>query len=591
MSKILHLSANDSDLTDVKGTVGLLCEFAPDSPWAAAAAGKCYGPDVLLGSPDSALTVAYPFVTKLLQNAPRVEGFSPLSIFEETLLEQVSYMAQTLNLDRWISAEGFSSCRFVSYSPWLDRLRHLRAVTGSNYEVDADLPVLESSRRVRALWRLWDSRPTTSEFFRRLTPQLARCLSALPKRKISGEAPRGGIWFYSTAYNYTKIGLEYEQYLPERMNYLVEDPATGGKRLRELGRDWHLLYAWSRTSDIPSRSEARSVGEQITAALSAVPLSENESTLRAVLLKSEWWHLFLTRRLPFLLFNSRALQRWFHSTQPEMILVGNAGYERALLLHENVRRVPIIMLQHGIMHWVYGVADQPVDLFLLRGPFFQRSLNANLRRKTLILNFPEPKRTVMPQQGLVVRDSILFITTPYDVPALYHREDRRDILRSLVRAAHSNGRRLIVRVHPLEKISLYQRIVAELQRELGIQIEASYSQGPGVEEVLARSTVAVLHFSTMFLDCLRHGIPIISFAWHWFPNQRQFEEEGIFNFARDLKDFEELIKRGLEGNLPLRRSGIQEFLAATEPAEISVFFREIWSSRRSRKNGAFQPVA
>jgi len=589
MSENLHLYAGDSDLTDATGTVGLLCEFAPDSPWLQGAE-HCYGPDEILGSVDAALTVAYSVASKLLQSAPIIEGLPLLSILEESLLEQLSYIVQAFHLDRWICSHRLSTCRFVSYSPWLDRLRQVRTVSGSTYALVADVRLLRTNRGSRAIRKLWHSRPTPSEFFRRVTPLWSRCLSAIPMRKLAQNAPHGGIWFYSTAYNYTKIGLEYEAYLPERLDFLVEDPATGGKRLRELGREWHLLYAWSRTSDIPSASEVRSIGDRITAAVAGVPLANEESALRAVLLKSEWWHLFLTRRLPFALYNSRALQRWRQSVSPEMIVVGNAGWERALLLRESAERVPVIMLQHGIMHWVYAVADQPVDVFLLRGPFFQRVVNETLRRKTVIHNFPEPNTTSV-QHGENARDNILFITTPYDVPAFFHREDLRDILRSLLRVSHSSRRRLVIRVHPLEKIPAYERAVSELQEELGLHADVGYSQGPGVEEVLARSCVAVLHFSTMFLDCLRHGTPIISFGWHWFPNKRQFEEEGIFNFAPDLRSFEALVGQGIDGSLPLRRTGLEEFLAPSRPDEVSRFFKQIWDARRSANSGVLHPIA
>jgi len=578
MSKILHLAAKDSDLSKIHGTVGLLCEFAPDSP-SLRVAESSIEPQEMLRSPDDALATVSPLVSKLLWNAPRIEGFPPLSIFEETLLEQFSYIAQAFNLDRWISSEGFSACRFASYTPWLDRLRDIREIMGSTYDLQADLPVLETSKYGRFLHRLWRSRPTAREFLRRVAPLWSRCLSANPKRRDAEEAVRGGIWFYSTAYNYTKVGLEYEPYLPQPMNYLVEDPATGGKRLQEVGRESHILYSWARASDIPSRSEVRSMGEQITSAISAVPLSETENTLRSVFLRSEWWQLFVQRWLGFLIFNNRALQRWYREVAPEMIVVGNAGYERALLMHEGTQ-VPVVMLQHGIMHWVFAVADQPVDVFVVRGPFFQRVINDGLRRKTLILNFPGPDRAVV-RQGSETRDSILFITTPYDVPQLYHHDDRTDILRSLLKVSQSTGRKLVIRVHPLERIADYERAVAELQSQLGLHADVSYSQGPGVEEVLARTSVAVLHFSTMFLDCLRHGIPIVSFRWHWFPNQRAFEEEGVFNFAHDLRHFEDLIAKGIEGKLQPRSFGLEHFLAKTEPGEISRFFQQTWERRNS----------
>lgn len=578
MSKILQLSAKDSSLKSGRGAVGLLCEFAPDSPWLREA--ECwYGPDRLLGSADEALQSVYPLVTKLLQAEPQFEGVPLVKIFEETLLEQFSYIAQALHLDLWICEEGFTRCSFGSYSAWLDRLREVKKFTGSPYELIAELPALQSNVRARALKRLWTSRPALPEFFRRVMPLRSRWASGLRVQAAAKRAPRGGIWFYSTAYNYTKIGLEYEPYLPETMNYLVEDPATGGKRLQELGRDWQLLYGWAERLDIPSNAEVGALGKQITSAISAVPLSETENILRAVFLKSEWWQLFLSRWLAFLIFNSRVLQRWYRSVAPEMILVGNAGFERALLLHESVREIPVVMLQHGIMHWVFGVTDEPVDVFLLRGSFFQRSVNEKFRRKTLILNSEAPKSPVS-RPGDTVKDSILFITAPYDIPEFFHREDLRDIVRSLMSASRATGRRLVIRVHPMEKISTYRKLVAGLEPELGFKVDVDYSQGPGVEGFLERSCVAVLYFSTMFLDCLRHGIPIISFGWHWFPNRRQFEEEGIFNFASDLKNLEELIAQGAAGKLNVRRTGIEEFLAPVHSKRLSNFFRDIWESGR-----------
>jgi|SRR4051794_1033437 hypothetical protein len=579
MAKTLHLLTPDTKFRKVDGPVGVLHEFASDSPWIRALSHEWHTADELMGSPDQALEQVSPLVTKLLRAAPEIEGFSPVEIFEETLLEEFSYIVRACNLDRWISNHGLSTCRFDSYSPWANRLRNVRSVTGSAYQIDAKLRVMESDQRARTLAKLWMTKPGFREFFRRVAPLWSRFLTGPPRRKHSERASRGGTWFLSTAYNYTKIGLTYEPYLGEQMNYLVEDSATGAKRLEELRRDWHLLYAWARRSDVPSPSEVQSIGHRITAELAAIPLQETDNNIRGCFLKGEWWQLFLHRRLPFVLFLSRVLQRWFRAVQPEMIVVGNAGYERALLLHENVRRTPVIMLQHGIMHWVYSVTDQPVDVFVVRGPFFERMLSEKLRRKTVVRNFPEPQHADTPSRD-GHRDSILFITTPYDVPAMFHIEDRQDILRAVLRAAEAARRPVIVRVHPLEKVSDYKESIERLKLELGLRVEVSYSQGSEVERALGKSCVAILHFSTMFLDCLRHGIPIVSFAWHWFPNKSHFEKEQIFQFARDLQDLEALIVQGASGRLPIRCSSLEQFLANTTAAEISTLFQEV---RRSGK--------
>jgi len=575
MSNILHLYAADSDLAAVTGYAGLLCEIAPDSPWLGEAE-RSYRAGEMLGSQDAALEVAHSIVYKLIQGVSSIEDLPILTIFEEPLLEQLSYIVQTFHLDRWIGSEGFSECRFESYSPWLDRLRRVRAVTGSKYVLIADLPFGQGNWVYRSVRKLCKSRGRPSELFRRIAPLWSRYWSAARFRKVASSVPLGGIWFYSTAYNYTKIGLEYESYFPERVNYLVEDPATGGRQLGELGRDFHILYAWSRASDVPSISEVHSLGDRLTAAVLSVALTDEETALRTVLLSSDWWHLFVNRWLAFALFHGRALQRWCQSIVPELLVVGNAGWERALLQYKGAEGIPLIMLQHGIVHWVYTVADQPVTTFLLRGKFFQVLLNERLRSKTAIYNYPQAHGATVDGNS---RSDVLFITAPYDVPEFFHRGDLRDILRSLVRASHSCRRRLVIRVHPLERILFYQRLVSEIEKELELHTDIAYSQGPGVEDVLARSCVAVLYFSTMFLDCLRHGIPIVSFGWHWFPNKGQFEEAGIFNFASDLADLEHLVRKGTEDKLRLRRDGLEDFLAPTQPEEISRVLRELWESR------------
>jgi hypothetical protein len=579
MSDTLHLYARGSQFKDAAGTIGLLCEFSPDSP-SLQRAEHCYGIDELLGSPDAALAAAYPLVSNLIGNAPTVEGLRTLGIFEEVLLEQVSFIIQAFHLDRWIASHGFSACRFVSHSPWLDRLLQIRSVRSSAYSLIADVPLLQTNRQARALSKVWSSRANAAEFIRRAMPLWSRHLASARMRKGAQTAPHGGIWFYSTAYNFTKIGLQYEPYLPGKVHYLVEDPATGGKRLSELGREFHRLYAWSEASDIPSQQEVRSIGNQITAGVREAEVTDEAGAVRDVLVRSEWWHNLLTRRLPFAIYNNRVLDRWRRQVQPEMLVIGNSGWERALLLNE-VKTFPVILLQHGIMHWTYAVTDQPVDLFLLRGPFFQRAVNERLRRRTIIRNFPEPIAASAQAMNLA-RDTILFISAPYDVPEVFHPQDLQDILHSLLRVAHANGRPLTIRVHPMESVAAYREAVAELQKDPGLRAEVRYSQGPGVEEVLARSCVAILFFSTMFLDCLRHGIPIVSFGWHWFPNKAQFDAERIFNFASSLRHFERLIEQGINGELEVRRAGLEEFLAPSDPEELKRLFKKAWDARSAR---------
>jgi hypothetical protein len=588
MANTLTLYGTGSDLSAVKGVAGLLFELAPDSPWLKGTE-RYHRPDELLGSADDALDRAHSVVSKLIEHVGAIAGIPSLAVLEEPLLEQVSYCAQALHLDRWICLQGLSACRFDCYSPWLDRLRQIRTPTRSEYELTANVPLGQANWLQRGIVDLWKSIGRPSELFRRVAPLWSRVLSALPIRGVASNAPRGGIWFYSTAYNCTNIALEYEPYFPYKMNFLVEDAATGGKRLSELGRDSYSIYAWSRAADVPSISEVRRAGEKIEEAIAAVPLTADENLLRTALLKSEWWDRFIKRILPFALFHERALQRWCDAVAPEMLVVGNAGWERSLLQSRSAENITCLMLQHGIMHWVYAVADQPVTYFLIRGRFFQNLVNERLRQKTILCNHPQKIERALPRNRSA-GGGILFITMPYDIAPLFHRADLRDILGCLLRVSCNSKRQLLIRVHPMESISSYRQLVSEIQRELGARCDVVYSQGPGAEEILAQSSVAVLYFSTMFLDCLSHGIPIISLDWHSFPNKRHFKEAAIFNFASDLTDLERLVQRGIDGFLESHRGSLEEFLAPSRPEEISRLLNDLWQSRRQSHPGVAQVV-
>jgi hypothetical protein len=124
MSRTLNLYGADADLSAISGSAGMLCEFPPDSEYLTVVE-HCYGPEEMLGSPDDALSIAHSVVSKLLAALADTDGLPILSVFEEPLLEQISYVAQAFHLDRWISSQGFHECRFDRYSPWLDRLQRV----------------------------------------------------------------------------------------------------------------------------------------------------------------------------------------------------------------------------------------------------------------------------------------------------------------------------------------------------------------------------------------------------------------------------------------------------------------------------------
>ena len=102
--------------------------------------------------------------------------------------------------------------------------------------------------------------------------------------------------------------------------------------------------------------------------------------------------------------------------------------------------------------------------------------------------------------------------------------------------------------------------------------------------VLANTAVAVTYSSTVFLDCLRRGIPIISFGWHDFAYKSLIEQHNVFHFARDLADLENLVEKALNGELPVSKD-YDRFLAPTSKLELSEFFRSLVSKSLAQPSG------
>jgi hypothetical protein len=573
--KDLTIFSKHSKIEPCEHAVGFLCECAPDSSVFVTHSSP-YTPEQMLGPLRDSEDAAALLSRKLCDDVVEFEGVNLLYVLEEQLIEELTLLARYMHLDRWIEANEFKFVRCPGAPEVIGRLSSLARLTGSHYELAGEeqhrsefvrklnMHVSREGFGPSALGGLakrgWDRR----------FPLVSKLLGAIPHRLF--EVPEGGLWFYTTAYNYTSIGLAYERYLPTKLHYLYEDAGTGGRRLREAGRHGLNLYAFARRSDLPSVREVRQYADHIAIALRRTKLVGQASLLRDAYLAGNQFRHFAERLLPLLMLETRAARRFLDAVQPEMVIVGNASFERTLLLQARKRRIPTVLLQHGVVHATYRVVDQPVDVFLSRGEFFRSLLFPSLKDRTVVANAAQPTAAYATDARPDNRSDLLFVAGACDVMPFFHELDLEEIVRALIRAASREQRRLVVRVHPMDSVTAYKRMVTRVARKEPAAPRIVYSQGPGLEDVLRGSAVAVLYFSTVFLECLRLGIPILSFAWHDFPYKREYEQRGIFHFARNLKDLDEVAARGLRGELPANRGKLQELLAPTSPEVLADLF-------------------
>jgi len=521
----------------------------------------------LIGDFNETKAKAFKLARKLLADEPECRSVQQLAIFEEVIIRELQMAYHLLHLYEHLLKDGLTQCRFTGASRFASDLSWLAGHLRSNLTVSFPNTTGRESR-LASIKRSWQ-RLRTARFSRRVIlrewRQVLDRIDPYHRRDWLGFrrgrwAPNA-TWFYTTAHTFTRIGLLFEPYFPQTFQYLVENPLTGGEPLRAVGRPWASLYEFGKNNMEPSAAELRAAQETILSHLDSVSLPESEGTALRLLLNGRFFQSFLTRHLPQGLYASALFERWADSTSPAALVVGNPVFEGYALHAARRRGIPTVLLQHGILGDFCQFLDPPVDHYVVRGAFWRGFLAAAPCSRAKVLEPPNGNDGA--SQVTASREAILFMTAPYELQEFQHKSDLDDILGVLLSVAAEQDRELIVRVHPLEDLGYYRDSMRRMMRNDGEAVRLTYSQGPGLDDLLGRSAVAVTYSSTVFLDCLRHRVPIVSFAWHDFSYKQQIKEHGVFHFAEDLADLTRLLEKSLYGELPAYLQNTKPFLADT----------------------------
>ncbi|MDD2580810.1 MAG: hypothetical protein PHR66_02335 [Desulfuromonadaceae bacterium] len=585
----IYLLTNRDDVTFKKNRVGLLFECAPDSPILA------FNSEVtmlteLIGDFDVTKEHAYCLAKTILHGEPEFRGIKQLGIFEEVVIRELQFILHSIQLHNSLKAMNIESCHVTSRNRCIDGLTKILEKVQSPIKLSfsGSQPSHSSwsSLSGRIAKRLKDSKFS----FRSLKSEYQQVMARVDpfhRRNAWQDAIQhqsytpSKVWFYSTSYTFTRIGLMYEPFFKDGFAYLIENPLTGGRALEEAGRGHVGLYRFTKRGMGPTREDISQAKGQIVRHINGVSLSGDDALARDLFLDSDWLALFMNRHLPFGLFQSALFTTFLEIVQPSAIVVGNPVHEAYLLHCAKKSGIPTILLQHGILGDFCQLLDPPTDYYVVRGRFWQEFLSRDAQKRSIILN---PPQTSIPSRKAAVNADqerhILFLTAPYGVHEFMHLTDLDDILASMLQVAFKEKMKLVVRVHPSETVGYYQQIVSRLISELSLRdVRVEYSHGPGLEQLVRESAVAVTYCSTVFLDCLREGIPLISFGWHDFSFKKQIEAVKVFHFADTLEELRSLVADGAKGKLAAFAGSVEPFLAGTRQEELESFFANAISGK------------
>ncbi len=76
----------------------------------------------------------------------------------------------------------------------------------------------------------------------------------------------------------------------------------------------------------------------------------------------------------------------------------------------------------------------------------------------------------------------------------------------------------------------------------GIPAHVRFDKAATLDSIMDETDIALMFFSTVYLNCMARGIPVVSLGWNPFFWREQFEREGLVQFARSIEEAYEMIQ-------------------------------------------------
>lgn len=426
----------------------------------------------------------------IVDGLPTYRGLTPLRGWETTIADalQTGYVASRLS-ERLVSELGSIELH-VRGDPELVRalemqpavahgvlrlsVRPVRSRSWVERRARAMLALAREAKVTRDLPRIWyqplevaDRRFAIRSMTRRRHPRL-----------------RGGVWAFSSYVNFSSALAAHAE--AKAANWLVNGRGAASRVPPDADRRflWEFGPPAGRGSHAPTERAAKDL-------VGAV-----ERPARAIVS-----HL-VDRTLPNVLAEIDCFFGFFEAVTPECVWTANQwGSESAILQVARAEGCPTVQVQHGVLEEYYATAPLRSDRFIVWGAAWREALLAE-EREGVEVRDPRPLASVSVRNGT----SATFFSQPMTGTAqvnssVYMREAIRTL--STIAAA---GVPVMIRPHPRDSVETWRRAIARW----GIPSNLELDVGGSLDEVLGRTRVAVTVSSTVLLECLRHGIPVVS---------------------------------------------------------------------------------
>jgi hypothetical protein len=189
-------------------------------------------------------------------------------------------------------------------------------------------------------------------------------------------------------------------------------------------------------------------------------------------------------------------------------------YTHIPVLLAKARGLPAIVCHHGALDGRYMFKRNHADVLLARGrmeaDYLVRMCGVPAER--VEIGAPFLTTDANQPSGRGDRPFIVFFSEAYEVAGGRGHDFYEDILPSLADLALSEGRELIIKLHPSESFSERSRFVEQILTPEQRRITRLMG-GPLQPELLDRTWFGVTVMSTVVVECMLHGIPCFLCVW------------------------------------------------------------------------------
>jgi len=511
----------------------------------------CYGLKEIVNDLTGEAEEAYKLVTEVTTLGPRFGELYWRTYLTETLfneLMEVSLLAKVGAFIEKLSAQRFAS--FVSVHSVVSNttvtfLRSLLPGKISILPFPGQEPLQESGTRQhqQTIWKRLGERAREAYLMGNWGIQISDFISWLDKTYywhcqlghfvLKQTPPQGTITFFSSYRNNTRTLASFNNLMPMPIYWLLANDSA------RYGLPVSAKSAWLwQFSDRSTDSELSSARAAQTVEQFQLP---DHNFLQTWLQASPSWLSWQNVEFSLVRNLTRCWEAYLDQAKPRLVVLTNQwGIEGWFMDLARQRGIPVLQLMHGMMASpLYLLSPVRSDLLVVWGDFWRELWPQQQRDKIFVFN-PTSRFAAIPRQPGGTRYRLTFFSWPLKVIARYNASELLDgFIHILHELLDQHNFEITVRIHPLEDVTAFKD---RWQQHYGQIPPVLHIDKYGLlADILAQTDIALMFHSTVMLDCLALGIPIVMPGWIDLGFNKSLVAVPGITFAKDFNYLREIL--------------------------------------------------